>query len=372
MSMARAQSSEFVGGSSQESSVGASSLEQPTCLVVEIGGTKLQVVVADLHGTFFDQGRTQVDPAQGALGIRRAIETLWAEIRDRRGVDDGRSISGHGPRWDPERLIAIGIGFGGPVDRSRGRVVCSHQITGWDDIDIEGWARTALIDRLVVLENDADAAALGEACFGAGLEADPVVYVTVGSGIGGGLVLDGAIYRGAGRGALEVGHLRIADDSGRLVTLESLASGWALDLRGRSLAHRRREASSQLAIKSDLLLSRVDGDPMKVSARELGAAALDGDDEAAAILRTGARTLGIGLAQVVTLLAPQRLIVGGGVALLPEPLWFDPLKQSLSEHVFAPFRDHVEILPARCGERVVPLGMIAAVRQRFEAPSPLR
>ncbi len=125
-------------------------------------------------------------------------------------------------------MSAIGIGFGGPVDSAAGRVVKSHQIDGWEDVELVKWCR----GRLGVparLQNDCDVAALAEARFGAGRDTRVVFYITIGTGVGGGLVIDGRIYHGAGVSVAEIGHLRPglhadhADD-----TVESLASGWGI------------------------------------------------------------------------------------------------------------------------------------------------
>ena len=127
---------------------------------------------------------------------------------------------------------AVGIGFGGPVDSAKGVVTKSHHVAGWDTFPLADWARYHLHCPRVSLQNDADTAALGEARFGAGVGLSPILYVTIGSGIGGGLVVDGRIYRGAGEGAVEVGHLWI-DDGGEPAILEHFASGWSIGRAGR-------------------------------------------------------------------------------------------------------------------------------------------
>ena len=152
--------------------------------------------------------------------------------------------------WDSElgqshQIRRIGIGFGGPVDTSQGRVIKSHQIDGWDNFHLVDWCRETF-GLPAVLGNDCDAATLAEARFGAGQGRRSVFYVTVGTGVGGGFVKDGRLL-GAGRpAACEIGHLRPglhADQADE--TVESLASGWGIAAAaqariGGEIAHRDR------------------------------------------------------------------------------------------------------------------------------------
>ena len=184
-------------------------------LGVEIGGTKLQLGVGLGDGTLAGLWRDTVVPAAGADGIRRQIESAVADLLNSAKVK----------RSD---LRAVGIGFGGPVDDAQRTVIKSHQIDGWDDFPLADWIG-GLVGLPAALGNDADVAGLAEALFGAGRGCDPVFYVTIGSGIGGGLIVGGRIHRGTGRGAAEIGHLRVRlPGMTDAVTLESLASGWAI------------------------------------------------------------------------------------------------------------------------------------------------
>src|SRR5262245_38133945 len=184
-------------------------------LGIEIGGTKLQLGLGPGDGTLFGRWRGGVDLAAGGEGIRRTILVAVPELLG-------------SARVDRARLRAVGIGFGGPVDDARRWVITSHQVDGWDDFPLADW----LTERLglpAAIGNDADVAGLAEALYGAGQGLSPVFYVTIGSGIGGGLVIDGAICRGCGRGAAEVGHLVVATGpNGERVILERVASGWGI------------------------------------------------------------------------------------------------------------------------------------------------
>src|SRR5581483_523545 len=141
-------------------------------------------------------------------------------------------------------LRGVGIGFGGPVDDATHTVIKSHQIEGWDNFPLADWI-SEVVGLPAVLGNDADVAGLAEALHGAGKGLSPILYITIGSGIGGGFIINGEIYRGCGRGAAEIGHLRVAiprldlpGDPLGYGPLESVASGWGIENFFRRLAER--------------------------------------------------------------------------------------------------------------------------------------
>ena len=159
-------------------------------LGIEIGGTKLQFGVGAGDGTpLLTVTRRKVDPSSGAAGILEQIREAAAELAA------AHSIRG------------IGVGFGGPVDGAKGRVRKSHHIAGWENHPLVDWLRRNL-DLPAVLGNDCDLAALAESRIGAGRGKDSVFYVTVGTGVGGGYVVNGSL-QGRGRPSVaEIGHLR--------------------------------------------------------------------------------------------------------------------------------------------------------------------
>src|SRR5262245_9905112 len=196
-------------------------------LGIEIGGTKLQLGIGPGDGTIAALWRGAVMPADGADGISKQIEAAVPELlaNAKRGKDE---------------LKGVGIGFGGPVDDVTRTVIKSHQIAGWDGFPLAAWIEE-IAGLPAVLGNDADVAGLAEALFGAGKGLSPIFYITIGSGIGGGLILNGEIYRGCGKGAAEIGHLRLPL-WGRYVQLESIASGWAIQDWARQEAERQPES----------------------------------------------------------------------------------------------------------------------------------
>src|SRR5262249_40850179 len=216
----------------------------------------------------------------------------------------------------------------------------------------------------VSAHNDADAAGLGEARFGAGIGRSPILYVTIGSGIGGGLIVDGRIYRGAGAGAIEIGHLWIVEPlpsgGSRLTTatLERIASGWSIGRLGCNLL----EARLRNGVEDPGPLCRlVQGHPERVTAAVVAEAARLGDD-ARSILQSATRAMGQALAHAVTLLAPRRIILGGGVSQIGEDLWFGPIRRALHTQAFPPFRGTFDLVPASLGEVVVVHGALALAR----------
>src|SRR5438477_12130860 len=190
-------------------------------LGLEIGGTKLQIVVGDGSAKIIDRRRRISDRARRGGGIREQIREALAELI---------------PEAKPS---AVGVGFGGPVDWKTGVICRSHQIEGWAEFKLRDWLQT-LSGLPVCVDNDANTATFGEALHGAGVGLNPVFYVTLGSGVGGGLVVDGQIYHGATPGEAEIGHVRL-DRHGTVV--EARCSGWAIDSRIRELKSKQPESA---------------------------------------------------------------------------------------------------------------------------------
>jgi glucokinase len=229
------------------------------------------------------------------------------------------------------------------VDWKTGKICRSHQIEGWSEFDLGGWLRR-LTGAPVLVDNDANVAALGEAVRGAGVGFDPVFYVTLGSGVGGGLVVDSNIYHGAKPGESEIGHVRL-DRKG--TTVEARCSGWAVDAKIREL--KVKEPGS--------LLARLTGQTAGGEARHLAAAYQQGDAAARRLLLETAEDLGFALSHVVHLFHPEIIILGGGLSGVGEPLRAS-VEGALRQFTMEAFAPGPRIALAPLGEDAVPAGAL--------------
>ncbi len=307
-------------------------------LGIEIGGTKLQLGVGHGDGSeFVAFERRDVDPARGGEGIREQIR------------DVGRSLIAQHP------IERIGIGFGGPVFGSKGIVQKSHQVAGWENFPLAAWCETEL-GRPTRLGNDCDCAALAEASFGAGRGKRTVFYITVGTGIGGGLVIDKKVHGTDRPAAAEIGHLRLSSRTPRDV--EGAAAGPAIaKTLKRSVYFARRRDPHDNDVRD--LLHRCDGTLERITTKQIGEAAYAGNKLAADAFVEATQKLGWAIAQMITLIAPDIVIIGGGVSLIGEELFFKPVREAVEQYVFEQLRGVTEIVPAQLGESVVVHGALA-------------
>lgn len=298
---------------------------------IEIGGTKLQVVIGR-PGKIVLRRRFAVQPEAGGQGIR---QKLAAEL----------------PALFREHPVqAIGVGFGGPVDWQRGGIRCSHQVPGWADFPLADWLHH-LSGLPVKVENDANTAALAEALLGAGQDAEPVFYVTLGSGVGGGLVVNGEIYHGALPGEAEIGHVRL-DRNG--VIVEHRCSGWAVDQRIRELRARGLQGPWKPLLESH--------EGTGGEARTLAPALAAGDPDAKRLLEEVANDLAFGLSHVVHLCHPSVIVLGGGLSLVGEPLRA-AVASCLRKYVMDAFQPGPSIRLAALQEDAVPVGALLLAAQ---------
>lgn len=297
-------------------------------IAVEIGGTKLQVALGESCGKILDSRLGDARQCEGAAGI-----VSWVE----RAIEELLKVSGQ--RGEAPR--AIGIGFGGPVDSRSGTVLVSHQVPGWEGFPL----RERLQDRFglpVVLENDSNAAGWAEYCKGAGQGTRNFAYMNIGSGIGGALIVDGRLLNGQGLGAGELGHTWVPDltrAGAPPAKLEELCSGWAIE---------------------DRLLKA--GLPWTCA--QLADRARNGNPEALDEIERVAEALAIALGNLVTLFHPERIAVGGGVALMGGIL-FDPLRRRVDRYAFGPYRGRYEIVPCALEESVVLVGALLLAREHI-------
>ena len=308
-------------------------------LGIEIGGTKLQLGLGRGEGELLSLWRGSVDAAAGGEGIRRQIVAAVPELLAKAGVDRGQ-------------LRGVGVGFGGPTDDATQSVIKSHHVAGWDGFPLAAWL-TELVELPTVICNDADVAGLAEARLGAGKGLTPVFYITVGTGIGGGLVVNGSVYRGTGQGAAEIGHLIVPDpaDPAKDNILEAFSAGWGIEARAR---HLDMESGAFAGLTTRPLTVKV-----------LAEAARQGHDPSRRLLGEAVAALGFAVRQMIALLCPRRVVIGGGVSLTGEELFFAPLRRAVADRAFAAFAGLTDVVPAALGEEVVVHGALTLARQRF-------
>lgn len=308
-------------------------------LGIEIGGTKLQLGVGNgVDAEFVALERLDVDAQQGAQGIQNQIAEVGQRLVREHSVE------------------RVGYGFGGPLNAATGVITASFQVEGWTGFPLQQWTVDTL-GKPTVLFNDCDAAALAEARYGAGRESNIVFYVTVGTGVGGGLVVDGQVHGRTRPAAAEIGHLRPpADSDVPSPSVQDLASGRGLE------AHMRELLDGVTVSEADRndLRSRCNADFEKLTGKDISHAAGEGNHAARLVVDAGVKQLGWGIAQMITLLAPEVVVVGGGVSLMSESLFFNPLRNYVAEMVFPPLANSYKIVSAGLGEEVVVHGAIAA------------
>ena len=304
-------------------------------LAIDIGGTKLAAGMVDTDGRMLARGEVPTLATEG-------LEPVLARI-----VGLGRDLLSR-PEVAGVRVHRIGVGCAGPVDLTAGVVFNPPNLPGWTQVPLTDHLQRALA-LPTVLENDANAAALGEFRYGAGKGARSIVYLTVSTGIGGGIILDGKVWHGLKDAAGEVGHMTVCPDGpvcgcGNRGCLEAMSSGPSIARRAReAVASGRQTGLSEIAkpTSSDVVRLAKEGDPV---AREVWAEAV--------------KYLGIGVAAAITILAPERVVIGGGVTKAGDYL-FQPLREQVRQRVKLVPVESVPIVPAALGPDVGILGAAA-------------
>jgi glucokinase len=304
---------------------------------IDIGGTKIAVALATPAGRLVAQDRFPTKPARGADAV------IGEAIASLRGLADR-----HGAI-----LTTVGVGSVGPLDLATGTIMSPPNFPGWTRVPLKQPLEAAF--RVpVVVDNDANAAALGEYRLGAGRGASCMVYATLSTGIGGGVVLNGKLWHGVGGGAGEFGHQTIVPEGpvcgcGNHGCLEAVASGTAIARQARVLA---------LSGQAPLLLALAGGDAEAIHAGHVVQAATEGERTAAEIWAQTVEYLAIGLGNVVSTLAPDKLVLGGGVAQVGDALLV-PLREALARRVRMVPMDQVAIVPAAHGAETGLYGAVA-------------
>ncbi len=312
---------------------------------VDIGGTNLVVGAMPADGSR-ELGVHSL-PTRALLGgaavverICEMIETTIADVMKETGAS----------RAD---FAGVGVGSPGPLDRENGIVIITPNL-GWKDFPLRGLVSDG-VKLPATLDNDANCATLGEWWLGAAKGARNVVGFTLGTGIGGGLILDGKLYHGVSDVAGELGHTTIEANGrrcgcGNYGCLEAYASGPAI-------AMRAREALD--GGEPSLIPGLVDGDLTKLTAAIVYKAAAQGDQIASEVVKDTARFLGIGVANVLNVFNPDVVVLAGGVAQAGDSL-FVPLRAEVRRRAFKPAVDACKIVPGALGGSAGMVGAVAA------------
>ncbi|AXK32613.1 ROK family protein [Streptomyces armeniacus] len=306
---------------------------------VDIGGTKIAAGVVDEEGTILETCKVATPPT--AEGV---VDAIGGAVR---------TVSAQHP------VEAVGIGAAGYVDDKRATVLFAPNIA---------WRHEALKDKVeqrvglpVVVENDANAAAWGEYRFGAGQGHDDVVCITLGTGLGGGIVIGGKLHRGRFGVAAEFGHIRVVPD-GLLCGCGSQGC-WEQYASGRALVRYAQQRAAATPENAEVLLGLGDGTAENIEGRHISQAARAGDPVAVDAFRELARWAGAGLADLASLFDPSAFIVGGGVSDEGD-LVLDPIRKSFRRWlVGGQWRPHAQVLAAQLGGEAGLVGAADLARQ---------
>lgn len=314
-------------------------------LAVDLGATKILAALVRLDGTIVARRRL----ATPQTGPRAAAEMVTACLRELAQTTGA----------EPARIGGVGLAAAGLCNPFTGVIAQSPNLAGWDDVPFGPWVQEGL-GMPVWLGNDANAAALGELHFGAGRGLSDFIYVTVSSGIGAGLIIGGKLYLGHSFSAGEVGHLVVEPAGppcgcGSQGCLEALASGLAL---AAAAARRLRHG------EPSLLNEMSGGDPSMVTAELIHQAARAGDGLARDLVRQAGDYLGIAFTDLVNLLNPQAVIVGGGLSKMGD-LLLEPARAALRQRAYQLPARECAITVSGLGDDVGILGAAALVRERL-------
>ena len=310
-------------------------------VAVDIGGTKIMTAVFSNDGQILAK---DVCPTIANEGVDAVIERLKSSI--------GNLLNQH--KLSASRLAGIGIACAGGIDSASGIVVTpSPNLPGWSDLPLRDIIEERFgVDTCVL--NDASSAALGEQRFGAGQGAKNLVLVTLGTGIGGGIVIDGELYLGARGSAGEIGHMTVDEGGpicgcGNTGCLEVMASGRAV----------AREAIRRISQGEKSSLTEITGGMAEsITTEQVAAAAAESDSLALDVFSHAAHYLGVGLVNIVNIFNPEMIILGGGMAEL-DSLYVEPARKMVKERAFSISTQQISIVNAEHGNEAGVYGAAA-------------
>ena len=307
----------------------AEQYESPV-LAVDIGGTKITFAIITGGGQVVAEGRC---PTLADEGVSAVINRLFSTVDS--------LLSGN--NMEPSQLGGIGVAIAGAVNSQTGRLFFSANLPGWHDVPLGDMMRERYrVDAFLV--NDANAAALGEYRFGAGKGASNLIMLTLGTGIGGGIIIDGKLYEGSCDAAGEIGHMVIDVNGpeckcGHRGCLEAMASGTAI---ARDAIERVRQG------EKSSLVDMVGGKVESLTTEDVAGAARNGDSLALDVLTRAGTYLGVGMTSLVNIFDPEMIVLGGGMAELGD-LFLAPAKRMVAEKAYPVADRAVRIVTAQLG-----------------------
>lgn len=306
---------------------------------VDLGGTKILTAVADQKGNILADVKMATEVEKGEEYIINIIEK---SIRE--------AVSN--AELNLEEIKRIGVGSPGPLSIKKGIVYETSNLP-FENFPIVEMLESK-VNIPVVLENDANAAALGEKLFGAGIDSKVMVYITISTGIGGGLIIEEKVFHGSNDGAGEVGHM-IIEPSGPTCgldqhkgCLEAMASGTAII----------RNVKNEFKNDSDKSLKNYSGKIEDIEGHDIARAARDGDMLAQEVYQEAGRYLGIGVANLINLFNPDTIVFGGGVMKAKDLFWAE-MEHSVEENALSASANDCEFLEAVLGDNTGVIGAIA-------------
>jgi glucokinase len=318
---------------------------------IDLGATKISTALVDAAGKIIAQDYRETLAIEGQKAV---LERM---------VDAAHRVMGEAG-LAPAQVTAVGVCSPGPIDSRTGVLTAPPNLPGWKNVPLKQIIEEAL-GITTFLENDANAAALGEHRFGAGRGVQDMIYVTASTGIGGGLILNGQLYGGRTGAAGEIGHMTVLPwgpycGCGNRGCLEALASGTAIAREGREMVRRGVPT---------LIAELAEGNPERVTAKLVAEAADKGDIEAQEILAEAMTYLGVGMASLVNLFNPELIVIGGGLTNMGEGL-FGPVRRAIERRAFPAAARAVQVVPAELGDDVGVLGAVAAAMAQMAAILP--
>jgi len=317
-------------------------------LGIDLGGTKTAFALADPDGRVL---RRETRPTALSGDARTDVEHM-AEVGRELLVAEGQG---------PDSLSGAGVSAPGPIDAARGLLMKPPNLTGWGDVPIRDWLSETL-GCPVRLENDANSAALAEWRYGAGRGLSDLVYLTMSTGVGGGLILNGQLVRGQNGTAGEFGHTPL-EWEGELCNcglhgcLEAYIGGASLK--------RRLQATVP---DESAVLALADGDRARVSPKQLVAAAKQGDAFALAEMERFNDYLARAIVHIAFAFAPQAVVLGTIVVAAGEALSLEPVRAKVAQHVWPHQAPYMRILPAELGDELPYLAGVCAALDGQGAP----